>query len=267
MIVYKTIVPSAKLAAYVKFFWIFEADNLEDSLVHTSTASICPKLTFNYTGGFREETEGVYRNLFAAGLQGQTNKHCKLVTESSSIGVFGVYFFPFALPLLFSIPASAFSNEVISLQELLGARGLELEERVVTARSHNERILIVSAFLERLADDVKKTDRRLIKAVDYLATTKAPVDFKAIASNHFLSQRQFERKFKETTGFNPKLFSRISRFEEAINDCIMGHSSLTEIAYSCGYYDQSHFIRDFKSFTGQHPTAYLSNREYISLFS
>lgn len=76
-----------------------------------------------------------------------------------------------------------------------------------------------------------------------------------------LSERQFERKFREYSGFNPKLCMRIVRFEEACN--FYGHSgqkTMTEIAHECGYYDQSHFIRDFKEFSGYEPGHYFSGR-------
>ncbi len=266
MVEYKTILPPPQLAAYVKFFWIFEADNLEDPLSHVSTASIYPKLTFNYRGSFKE-VAGDACDLPTSGIQGQTKMHCNLVTKDSSVGVFGVYLQPYAIPFLFSIPADVFSNQVISLPELLGSQGLELEESVMQATSHRERIKIVTGFLVDLAAGVQRQDHDLIGAVNCLSSSRHIIDLKEFASSNFLSQRQFERKFKGLSGFSPKLFSRISRFETAINTCINTASAFTDIAYECGYYDQSHFNRDFKDFTGLHPSAYLSDKEYLSLFS
>ena len=74
-----------------------------------------------------------------------------------------------------------------------------------------------------------------------------------LAKNAPISQRQFERSFKEVAGFTPKLYARIKRFETTLNKS----GSLTEIALDAGYFDQAHFIRDFKAFTGLQPRNYF----------
>jgi AraC-like DNA-binding protein len=83
------------------------------------------------------------------------------------------------------------------------------------------------------------------------------VNIRELSTQYFLSQKQFERKFKEHSGFMPKLYARIVRFETALS----GYSrnrSLTEVGYESGYYDQSHFIHDFKKFSGHHPRSYFA---------
>lgn len=82
----------------------------------------------------------------------------------------------------------------------------------------------------------------------------------ALAKQVFQSTRQFERTFKQFAGFNPKLFSRIIRFQTALGEYHNKDKSLTEIAYECGYYDQSHFIQDFKEFSGHNPKEYFSGK-------
>jgi transcriptional regulator GlxA family with amidase domain len=83
------------------------------------------------------------------------------------------------------------------------------------------------------------------------------VDVNALAGKCFLSRRQFERNFKACSGFSPKLYTRIIRFQAAAKEYGMQYQSLTDIAYRCGYYDQSHFIHDFKEFSGFHPKEYF----------
>ncbi|HTM92441.1 MAG TPA: helix-turn-helix domain-containing protein, partial [Flavisolibacter sp.] len=79
---------------------------------------------------------------------------------------------------------------------------------------------------------------------------------KLLANNNFLSVRQFERKFKEFSGFSPKLFLRITRFNSLLNKTFLS-KSLTQIAYEFGYHDQSHFIHDFRKFSGHNPKEYF----------
>jgi methylphosphotriester-DNA--protein-cysteine methyltransferase len=66
--------------------------------------------------------------------------------------------------------------------------------------------------------------------------------------------------FKHFSGFSPKLFSRIIRFQSALNHYGKKEKKLTEIAYDAGYYDQSHFIQDFKEFSGHSPKEYFSGK-------
>jgi hypothetical protein len=72
--------------------------------------------------------------------------------------------------------------------------------------------------------------------------------------------RQFQRRFKQLSGFPLKLYARIIRFGAAMQRYGNNFRSLTDIAYECGYYDQSHFIHDFKEFSGYHPKQYFSGR-------
>lgn len=73
-----------------------------------------------------------------------------------------------------------------------------------------------------------------------------------LASDSFLSQKQFNRLFKEFSGFNPKIYARIIRLESVIKNYPYFHN-LTELAHNSGYYDQAHFIREFKELTGFSP--------------
>ena len=73
-----------------------------------------------------------------------------------------------------------------------------------------------------------------------------------------LARRQFERRFKSCAGFPPALFARIVRFQRSYRMLENGQAtSLTDLAVACGYFDQSHFIRDFKRFSGMNPRTYF----------
>ena len=80
----------------------------------------------------------------------------------------------------------------------------------------------------------------------------------ALVDEACLSQRQFERVFKEQIGFSAKSFMNIVRFKSLIDAYSKGRNSLTDLAYEYGYYDQSHFIKDFKAFSGYTPRVYFN---------
>jgi AraC-like DNA-binding protein len=81
-----------------------------------------------------------------------------------------------------------------------------------------------------------------------------------LANNCFLSRRQFERKFIHYAGYSPKQFQRIARFNAVIKGFEQQPGSLTEMAHHCGYYDQSHFIHDFRLFSGYSPKTFFTHQ-------
>lgn len=83
-------------------------------------------------------------------------------------------------------------------------------------------------------------------------------------------QKQFERLFNELVGANPKEYARIVRFQKSLK--LLQHytedTNLAQIAYQCGYADQSHFIREFKQFSGYTPLSLLNVcKPYSDLFN
>jgi transcriptional regulator GlxA family with amidase domain len=164
------------------------------------------------------------------------------------------------MPLLhlFGVPASAIANQQVSLSSLLGQAGADIEEQIMLAADNHARVAILTAFFETQLRHLHQQPPAVFNAISYIIKSKGTVTVDALAQKHFLSTRQFERNFKEFAGFSPKLYSRIIRFQSAIEKYKDKGRSLTDIAYDCGYYDQSHFIHDFKQFSGYHPKTYFN---------
>ena len=259
---YRKIYPSSSIKSIVQFFWEFEGDFCDSiPYEHSVTASIYPKLAFQYEG--RMTQNNGQNQLFKSGFQCQTNSFHQ-ISACQKTGIFGVYFHSYAIPLLFNIPADRLTNYNIEISDLLGKEGEEVEERIMLCNSLKERIQIITEFIERKLKNVLTESKNIISAVNYIISSKGIIDIPELIESHFLSQRQFERKFKELTGFSPKMFSRIVRFEECISKAVSGRQSLTELTFASGYYDQSHMIKDFREFSGNSPKSYFS--EDLSIF-
>jgi len=161
--------------------------------------------------------------------------------------------------MIFGMPATELNNQMPDLITLLGKAGADLEEKMMTAANNHERINIITEFLELRVQKNQQHSHPVISCINSMIHCKSPIRIKQMANQYFISQRQFERKFKEFSGFTPKLFSRILRFQAACGQ-FSSSKSLTDIAYDSGYYDQSHFIHEFKEFSGHHPKHYFSGR-------
>ncbi len=259
MLKYHTYLPSKKLEGLVRFFWVFEGDQLDETYTYRSMADYCSELIFHYKGRFDELTEcGNRSESFLSGIHAQTDRYRRFVTEGS-FGIFGVYLYPFAVRHLLKISPVELTNVMPDLFSVLGNAGSELEERVFLASDTNSRIQIVTAFLEKQLKLGEVYDHPAISAIRHVVDSGKYYTIRELANHYNLSERQFERKFKEFSGFPPKKYLRLVRFGETCNRYEQAMQvTLTEIALSCGYYDQSHFIKDFKSFSGYHPSEFFS---------
>jgi AraC-like DNA-binding protein len=104
-------------------------------------------------------------------------------------------------------------------------------------------------------------------AVQYIFAEKGNADLDKLASDCGVSNRYLQKLFLEKIGFSPKFLIRITRFQHAMNQLIHSQTtSLTELACHTGYYDQAHFIREFREFTGELPSRFQLSRHPINQY-
>jgi AraC-like DNA-binding protein len=246
--------PPPQLADYVRFYWFIEGNM---PYVHHAFAYPCPELIFCYKGHFRYGIGQKADNTLSSGIFGQTELFSRVTLNNEDFGILGIYLYPHALPQLFCLPANELTNQYADKNALLGKEGNILEEKIVLASNNHERANIVSDFLQAQLKNVKAEHNILTSSINAIINSYQKSAVKTLADQHFLSLRQFERRFKELSGFSPKSFLQIMRFNAVLKKDVQ-HSSLTEIGIECGYYDQSHFIHDFQKFAGISPKEYFN---------
>ena len=259
---YFTIPPPVALAPYIQFFWVLEGSATpQNPFHHRVLAESSPEWIFYCKGQFelQETREGNHTTSFSC-LSGQLQRFKKLFTLNDFC-LFGVYLFPYAIPAIFGLPAHALSDQTVDSGTLLGKEGLMLEEKVFSASGHRHRAKLISQFiLQRLAKS-QETDSPVFVSIRQILSSSAALSIPTLADACYLSRRQFERKFIHYAGYSPKQFQRIARFNTVIKAFDQQPRTLTEMAYDCGYYDQSHFIHDFQLFSGYNPKAFFSRQQ------
>lgn len=254
---FNTYIPSKQLASVVRFYWSLEGViPSNETYIHRTFANHCPELIFHYGGKFNEiQTDNTVKSTFQTGIHGQTNK-IRRFTALHSCGIFGVMLQPYAIQILFGISATEIKNELVDLSLLLGQSGKDISEKVLLAKDNFSRKVLIENYLTSLLrNEIKEAE--IINAIHRISFAKGNVNINSISKQACLSQRQFERKFKELTGFTPKSFSRLVRFKSIVDSYQKKWLTLTELAHDFGYYDQSHFIQEFKEFTGYNPKMYF----------
>jgi AraC-like DNA-binding protein len=252
MMKYLTIPPDETLKDFVSHFWISEFEGgCNETYNYLSTADSCCKIVFIY-----QKTEGDRPNLMSSGIQGQTELHGVFPTFGN-FEIFGINLFPQSVRYLLSLPAADLSNQLLDFDSLLGQKGRDLNDKMSKAITLFERRSVIEDFFQRQLIGNYVRQPNIVEAIKYIRLKRGLVDVGEMHEEFCLSQKQFERKFKEWTGFMPKLYSRILRFESILCD-YNGTKSLTEMSYQYGYYDQSHFIKEFKAFSGYTPSQYFA---------
>ncbi|MBX2870558.1 MAG: helix-turn-helix transcriptional regulator [Saprospiraceae bacterium] len=259
--IYQKHLPPPHLQDYVRFFWFLESSaKTQIPYVYRSMADGCLELVFHYKGHFTEITNGLNIAQVDSLIHAQSDQFRRFITDEH-FGIFGAYIYPYAAQRLFGHPATVLSNHMLGLSDLLGQAGSMVEEQMMLASDNKERVEILTQFLTaRARGDFKIKNIPAVNVIKSIIHERGIATVKELADQSYLSVRQFERKFKQFSGFSPKLYTRIIRFQAAMDAYGKPKRSLTEIAYEAGYYDQSHFIHEFKRFSGYHPKAFFSGR-------
>jgi len=243
--------PPRSVQHLVKCFWTIEnAPGLFQPEQYYLMADGCPEILFQYKGGFRQ-----YAKEKAHVRMPHT--FSKSLALEKEFGFFGVRLFPHTVQQLFGMPASEVTELILEFDLLFRQGGRDLTDQLLEAGRHVDRVRLFSEFLLRLAR-YKRPDP-LYGLVHYLDVHEGQVELADLRQQSGLSVKQFERRIKGITGFAPKQYSRILRFQSAKRKYISKkYESLTKLAYDCNYYDQSHFNREFREFSGVPASHYFS---------
>lgn len=194
-----------------------------------------------------------------------------LLDISTSFQLMGVIFKSFGAAPFLSIPVSEVFGLRLAGDALWGPNFGLIREQLNEAKSSKAKFQALQAVL------LKWLERGSAAAPIHPAVTYALKEMhraphastiEKIREHVSFSPRHFINLFRDTVGMSPKVYARVQRFQAALHG--IDHIEMVDwatVAFDCGFYDQSHFIREFKTFTGLRPTEYVAARrkhlEYI----
>lgn len=248
---YRTIDPPAALAHVVRFFWTLEG-GVQGRAPHRLIAETCPNLVFICRGRF-VEADG--KPAPPAHLAGAIDAFSDNVAFGP-FSLFGAYLWPWSVRMLFGLRPEACFNTFTGLDVLWGTAGSDLEASLCGAPDHAQRAVRLAAALQQRTRD--RIDAPMEDIVRRILEEHGHTSLDEVIAGSGTARRQFERRFKACTGFSPARFVRMLRIQRTYRMLERGEAaSLTELAHAGGYFDQSHFIRDFKRFSGLNPRDYF----------
>ncbi len=176
---------------------------------------------------------------------------------------FVIMFRPEGFYRLFSLPMDEVTDKDYEAHSVLGPFVEQARDRFGESESFGERVCFAEELLIERALQAPRLDG-ISAAASRILRSHGRVAIPALAHEAGLGLRQFERRFAKQVGVRPKLFTRIARFEAALErKARFVNASWTNVAHEFGYYDQMHMIHDFAEFTGGTPNETLAHLETL----
>lgn len=268
---FKEIIPDTRLKQYVKCYYVYESGSAA-AFDDTVFPCGCMEIIFNLGTGHWQTAAGgddSYATTPPIELWGQITQPLPIRSIGQNI-MLGIRFLPHGAAAFLQEKADLFNNQVVDYRDIAGKSVTDLHQKLLNAPTEAKRISLIETFLlEKLIRSKKQPER--LAVIHNIMHELRQKDFfdniDNVASRHGISSRYLQKLFLQYTGLTPKLYSKITRFQHSLRLVTKKESPLTSIAYDCGYFDQSHFIREFKSFTGLTPSGYTLETSPITVAS
>jgi AraC-like DNA-binding protein len=241
-------IPSDPLKPFIRSYAIQEVVTEETYRVLPDTGIV---IGFQFKGRLFHVRDGEAAALDTSGVSGLADQS-RTFRNLAGTGTILVFFKPGGAAPFFSQPLHEIFRDSVSLDNfMLRSELLCLEEQLIEARTNPERIALLEKFLlSRMTQG--EPDKLVLAALAVIHKSKGNVRIKDLALQLHTSQSPLEKRFRAVVGASPKKFASIVRLKNVLQQ-YPTIGSLTELGYEAGLYDQAHFIKEFKAFTGDTP--------------
>lgn len=249
--------PSERLRPFISTFMIIES---KDGMLNTILPDIHMTMAFCFKGKvLYKENNGLQASPPAAitGLR----KTARLLQYEKGTATLLVKFTEAGAMAFLPAPPSALFDHTVALEQVIPHhKAVALCEQLAEAEHHLQRIALVESTLIALLNG-RYPDPLVQAAMDAIKLSAGSIRIRELATSLYISQDPFEKRFRQATGTSPKHFAEIVRLRSLIKDA-SSFRNLGSAAHAFGFFDQAHFIRSFKAFTGQTPKVFFQTARY-----
>ena len=255
-------VPRPPLAALVKCFWYWEGaptTHNKERLMPTGE----PTIVFNLLDGpirvYHADNLNRCTSYGHAILSG-ARTGCFVIDTVQQERVFGIQFQPGGAFPFSRVPACEMENRTVELEHLWRGVANELRERLLAAPTIDAMFLLAEQYLFALRVKPLELHAAVSFARQQFCALPHQISVSSVQDKIGLSQRRFIQLFHQQIGLTPKAFCRVRRFQRILQTVHRKRDvDWIDVALDCGYYDQAHFIHDFREFSGLTPSQYLAH--------
>lgn len=248
------------LKGLIQHFW-----TLKSNTINEFNYDIIPGTNINIIINLSNsvEVKGENTEKYSDGLiSGEKEKYYQFKL-CDKLNLFGFLFYPGAAFSFLNVPIKEVSG-LLDLNLLVKNFSEIVKEKLLTTNSTFERLQIIEQELLKWINFEKFPDSGINYAVKMLNKTNKNINIVDFCDSSGINRRKLERHFNTYVGLSPKRFQQVNRIQKALVKVIsVDHKDLTQLCYECGYYDQSHFIREFKYFMGTPPGQFFNKKENL----
>ena len=263
---YKKFFPCSILSPFVECYFIWDSEgSLETTMVIESPPNGFCSIVFNYADPYYLQNKKYER--LAVPMQfisGQSIYSYKLFLEGE-IGVAGIVFKPAALATIFHLPIYEYTEERIDLYKVFKKSIVDKYANEIKISSEEQKVHLLEEFLMQQYRIQKPEPDYIDQAANFIVEHNGLLQVSDLLKDSCMSRRSFERKFFHKVGLSPKYYARVRRIGHLLS-FVAGKRTADwpKIFSECEFYDQAHFIKDFKEFTGRSPQQYLKQNTELA---
>ena len=254
--------PPPPLSDFVDVLWLYqgyEVSHEKERLMPDGSVELVINLAEDCIRNYDSRNPEKFETVPGCVVSGPRSEFFVIDTAGEA-AVAGVHFKPGGAFPFFQVPPAEMADQSIALESMWGPASGWLRERVLSAKSPADKLrMLEGCLLEQLAKPLERHP-----AVNFALqrlSAAYPPGISWIVDRVGYSQRHFIELFSDEVGLTPKLFSRVSRFQQVIRAAhAQQEINWVQVALDCGYYDQAHFVHDFQSFAGITPSEYLARK-------
>ncbi|NMS91499.1 AraC family transcriptional regulator [Clostridioides difficile] len=255
-------VRNARLKQWVKFIWYLETKEsilLNNKLLPTDSIDII----LNLSDVIEYKVENKNYTTSNIHFNGIRDKH-GFIVQHGNIRVIGISFYPFGLYPFLKIPISEFNSQIVNLEQVSEVFVKKLEDSLNKESSIENSILYLEEVLLSTMDE-GLIENKYVKLLDSFIYDNMYSNIKSFCNDMNINIKTLERICLKYTGYTPKILKRICRFKMSSSQLIYNYKDkeLFDFIYENEYYDQAHFIKEFKEFSGTSPIKFISENKTI----
>lgn len=260
----KRILPRPELARYIDTMWLFESDlgvPIEDSRIIAPNGKA--KIIYPYRNGLSTTFNSLTQHHKEQDVYfiGIWDKPLRLSSQTNATGTIGIELTPNGLHRFASISFSEISNAIFSFRDIYGAKGAHLIETLSNTEVPESKADVLQAFLVNIVNNIERHNLLIDNTVKLIHTSSGLIDIASLEKKTGYSKRYLDLLFRDHLGISPKTLSNIVRFQSFYKAWANSKAGdFYKDILNDQYYDQAHFIKEFKRFTGYSPRQYAKER-------
>jgi AraC-like DNA-binding protein len=256
-------IPGPPLGEFIEWFWYYD-----DFYPLHRREHVLPDGTFELIIELRDQPRRLFnRNdsnrheSFRRGWFSGSHSEYIVIDALPNSSMIGAHFRPGGVTPFLGLPADELRDRVCELDAFWGRSAWDLRDHLLAATSPHAKFQCLEQFLvDRLRRSESAVYRRarVTWAVQRFLHEPHGITISDVVGETGISHKHFINEFRRHVGLTPKLFCRIQRFRQVLTEISHRRTvDWADVAFSCGYFDQAHFVHDFQAFAGLNPTAYL----------